>query len=81
MKVYKNPDRSEWADICLRPHLDVSSLNSAVSGILDDVRLRGDEAVKEYEAKFDHAVLGELMVSEEERQRQWLSLTANCLMQ
>ena len=67
MKVYQNPDRSEWADICLRPHLDVSSLNSAVSGILDDVRLRGDEAVKEYEAKFDHAVLGELMVSEEEK--------------
>lgn len=67
MKVYKNPDRSEWADICLRPHLDVSSLNSAVSGILDDVRLRCDEAVKEYEAKFDHAVLGELMVSEEEK--------------
>lgn len=67
MKVYKNPDCSEWADICLRPHLDVSSLNSAVSGILDDVRLRGDEAVKEYEAKFDHAVLGELMVSEEEK--------------
>ncbi len=67
MKVYNNPDSSEWADICLRPHLDVSSLNSAVSGILDDVRLRGDEAVKEYEAKFDHAVLGELMVSEEEK--------------
>lgn len=38
-----------------------------MSGILDDVRLRGDEAVKEYEAKFDHAVLGELMVSEEEK--------------
>ena len=67
MNVYKYPNRSEWADICLRPHLDVSSLNSAVSGILDDVRLRGDEAVKEYEAKFDHAELGELVVSEEEK--------------
>lgn len=67
MKVYKYPNRSEWADICLRPHLDVSSLSSAVSGILDDVRLRGDEAVKEYEAKFDHAELGELVVSEEEK--------------
>lgn len=67
MKVYNNPDRSEWADICLRPHLDVSSLNSSVSGILDEVRLRGDEAVKEYETKFDHAVLGELLVSEEEK--------------
>lgn len=79
MKVYKNPDRSEWADICLRPHLDVSSLNSAVSGILDDVRLRGDEAVKEYEAKFDHAVLGELMVSEEEKAEAMVSIDCELL--
>lgn len=79
MKVYKNPDRSEWADICLRPHLDVSSLNSAVSGILDDVRLRGDEAVKEYEAKFDHAVLGELMVSEEEKAEAMASIDCELL--
>lgn len=79
MKVYKNPDRSEWADICLRPHLDVSSLNSAVSGILDDVRLRGDEAVKEYEAKFDHAVLGELMVSEEEKAEAIVSIDCELL--
>lgn len=67
MKVYKYPDRSEWAGICLRPHIDVSSLNSAVSDILDDVRLRGDEAIKEYEARFDHASIDELMVSAEEK--------------
>lgn len=79
MKVYKNPDRSEWTDICLRPHLDVSSLNSAVSGILDDVRLRGDEAVKEYETKFDHAVLGELMVSEEEKAEAMASIDCELL--
>ena len=79
MKVYNNPDSSEWADICLRPHLDVSSLNSAESGILDDVRLRGDEAVKEYEAKFDHAVLGELMVSEEEKAEAMASIDCELL--
>lgn len=79
MKVYNNPDSSEWADICLRPHLDVSSLNSAVSGILDDVRLRGDEAVNEYEAKFDHAVLGELMVSEEEKAEAMASIDCELL--
>ena len=79
MKVYNNPDSSEWADICLRPHLDVSSLNSAVSGILDDVRLRGDEAVKEYEAKFDHAVFGELMVSEEEKAEAMASIDCELL--
>ena len=67
MKLYKYPERLEWAEICQRPHLDVSSLNSAVAGILDDVRLRGDEAAIEYEAKFDHAMLGELLVNEEEK--------------
>ena len=67
MKLYKYPERLEWAEICQRPHLDVSSLNSAVAGILDDVRLRGDEVAIEYEAKFDHAMLGELLVNEEEK--------------
>ena len=50
-----------------------------MSGILDDVRLRGDEAVKEYEAKFDHAVLGELMVSEEEKAEAMASIDCELL--
>ena len=79
MKVYKYPDRSEWADICLRPHLDVSSLNSAVSDILDDVRLRGDEAIKEYEARFDHALIDELIVSTEEKTEAMASIDRELL--
>ena len=43
------------------------------------MRLRGDEAVKEYEAKFDHAVLGELMVSEEEKAEAMASIDCELL--
>lgn len=55
-----------WAGIVARPHLDVSQLNATVASVLDDVKSRGDEAVKEYEEKFDHTALTDLVVSEEE---------------
>lgn len=39
---------------------------SAVKAIIEEVRLRGDEAVKDYTEKFDRAVLDSLFVSEQE---------------
>ena len=35
-------------------------------GVLNDVRLRGDEAIKEYELKFDKVALDALRVTEAE---------------
>lgn len=46
--------------------MDVSSLGATVSAVLQDVKTRGDEAVKEYEEKFDHARLTDLAVSQDE---------------
>ena len=66
MNVIKYPAREDWAKIVERPHLDVSELNQTVSAVLNDVRLRGDEAVKGYELKFDHVDLNELSVSQTE---------------
>ncbi|KXB85147.1 histidinol dehydrogenase [Prevotella sp. DNF00663] len=66
MKIYKYPTSSEWTEITERPHLDVSKLNDIVAGVLSDIKLRGDQAVKEYELKFDHAALESLAVSAEE---------------
>ena len=66
MKVIKYPARDEWSNIVKRPHLDVSQLNATVQEVLDDVKNNGDEAVKRYEEKFDHAQLASLAVSEEE---------------
>ena len=66
MKVYRNPKRELWAEIIARPRLDLTKLNDTVSKVLADVKVRGDEAVKEYEQKFDQATLNNLAVTEEE---------------
>ena len=66
MKVIKYPAKEEWSEIVERPHLDVSQLNATVQGVLDDVKNHGDEAVKRYEEKFDHAHLDSLAVTEAE---------------
>ena len=66
MKIYRYPDRNQWAEIVARPHLDTTQLMATVSSVLDDVRQRGDTAVKEYEERFDHVKLSSLTVTEEE---------------
>ena len=66
MNIIKYPSIETWPELVKRPHLDVSQLNVTVKRVLDDVRQQGDEAVKNYEQKFDHAVLTSLAVSEEE---------------
>ncbi len=66
MRIIKYPSRNDWKDIIERPHLDVSQLNATVASVLQDIRTKGDEAVKFYEEKFDHALLTSLAVSEEE---------------
>ncbi len=49
-----------------RPHKDAAELNCVVEGVLSDIRKRGDEAVREYELKFDKVALRSLKVSDEE---------------
>ena len=66
MQIIKYPGRNEWAQLVERPHLDISQLNGVVSSVLDDIRQRGDEAVKHYEQKFDKVELSSLAVTEAE---------------
>ncbi len=49
-----------------RPHKDAATLNATVQAVIDDVRLRGDAAVREYEQRFDHVCLDRLKVSDSE---------------
>ena len=66
MNIIRYPQEQQWGDICRRPHLDISQLQATVSTVLTDVKERGDRAVREYEERFDHAVLSSLAVSKEE---------------
>ncbi len=66
MKIYKNPTQQQWTEIVERPRLDLTKLNATVVAVLADIKERGDEAVREYELKFDKAQLTTLAVSEQE---------------
>lgn len=67
MNIIRYPNRDTWKSIVERPHLDVSQLAATVSGVLQDVKLNGDSAVKTYEEKFDHVALQQLMVTDDEK--------------
>lgn len=66
MQVIKYPKREDWSAILSRPTFDIAPLHSKVGAILEDIKGRGDEAVKEYGETFDGVKLDSLAVSEAE---------------
>jgi len=66
MKIIEYPDFKDWKTLLSRPALDNSSLTETVTAVLNDIKSRGDVAVKEYELKFDKVQLDSLQVSEAE---------------
>ncbi len=66
MKLFTNPDKKEWPLILARPLFDVTELNSKVKSILDEIKNRGDVALKELTNKFDGVNLSDFVVTEED---------------
>jgi len=66
VKITKYPAKEDYAKLMSRPAKDAGELNAIVCGVLNDIRKRGDEAVREYEERFDKVALTELQVSETE---------------
>ena len=66
MKIYTYPTSKELEALLKRPVRDASELNATVSAVLQDVKQRGDVAVREYEERFDKVCLSDLTVSEAE---------------
>ncbi|MDD3321110.1 MAG: histidinol dehydrogenase [Paludibacter sp.] len=66
MQVIKYPEREKWASILARPVFDSTSLLDTVQKVLDDVRKRGDSAIKDYTKQFDKVSLETLEVTKEE---------------
>lgn len=60
------PTDEQLDDLLQRPEKDLTNLMNTVHGVLRDVRQRGDEAVKDYEEKFDKVILSDLRVSQAE---------------
>ncbi|MDR0873331.1 MAG: histidinol dehydrogenase [Prevotellaceae bacterium] len=66
MQTIKYPQKPDWAQLLQRPTFDNSALTETVQTVLNDIKTRGDEAVKEYELKFDKVSLLALQVPENE---------------
>jgi len=66
MKTYTYPTKEDFDVLLKRPVRDASELNATVSAVLQDIKERGDEAVREYEERFDKVRLMDLAVTEAE---------------
>ncbi len=66
MNVYRYPTSEELPSLLKRPTRDAADLNATVGAVLNDVRQRGDDAVREYEERFDHVRLDALAVTPQE---------------
>jgi histidinol dehydrogenase len=66
MKTYQEPSPETWEDILRRPVMEAAQLDQLVQGVIDEITARGDEAIREYTARFDGVRLGDFRVSEAE---------------
>lgn len=66
MQMIKSPARTQWKELLQRPYVDNNTVIASVQGILNDVKQRGDAAIKELSQKFDGVLLEEFAVNKEE---------------
>ncbi|MEC4113556.1 histidinol dehydrogenase [Myroides pelagicus] len=66
MKTIYQPSFKEWEQLIKRPTIKTESLNESISMVLNQVKLRGDEAIRSFTSLFDEVQLTDLQVSQEE---------------
>lgn len=66
MQVIRYPSRESWKELLKRPQLDSSSLYNTVQQVLDEVRERGDAAIRSFTEKFDKVKVENIEVSHAE---------------
>lgn len=66
MKIYINPDKSIWPEICVRPQLALDFLESSVRNVMNRVKASGDKALHELTLQYDKADVQNLRVTEDE---------------
>jgi histidinol dehydrogenase len=66
LQIIENPEKKDWPDLLARPVLHSENLEMSVRKILEDVKRNGDKAVSEFSLLFDHAIVSNRSVQEEE---------------
>ena len=68
MKQYINPSSKEWAHLLERPNVSSSDLEVVVEEVFEQVKEKGDKAIKEYTQKFDKVSIQHISVTKIEIQ-------------
>tara|TARA_B100001769_G_C22073641_1_gene578046 strand:- start:228 stop:1511 length:1284 start_codon:yes stop_codon:yes gene_type:complete len=66
MKTIKHPNKETWQDILKRPRQKKANLENIVTDVFNEIKKRGDKALKDFTKKFDGAELEHLHVSQQE---------------
>lgn len=66
MRVYKNPNKSDWNTLVKRPILEQQDLDDIVIDILKDVKNNKDQALFKYAEKFDKTKLDTIQIDANE---------------
>ncbi|MFN2441037.1 MAG: histidinol dehydrogenase, partial [Chitinophagaceae bacterium] len=65
MKIIIKPHRNQWKELLQRPYVDNATIQS-MQNILDEVKEKGDLAVRGFTKKFDGIEIENFKVSEDE---------------
>jgi histidinol dehydrogenase len=68
MQIYRYPLRNTWDQIGKRPLMDYSAKAETVRNVMQNIRIKGDAALREYTLKFDHVDLENPEVAQDELQ-------------
>jgi len=63
MKVIKEPIQKDWPALLERPVIDATHLQQKVKAIMEQIALKGDEAIKSYTLEFDKVAISQTKVS------------------
>ncbi len=66
MQIIKYPEKETWKELVKRPVQSIEEIESKVIPVIEDVKQRGDEALKAYTQQFDGVALTDILVSTEE---------------
>ncbi|NBO58446.1 MAG: histidinol dehydrogenase [Chitinophagia bacterium] len=66
MQIFQEPSFQQWTELVQRPVIDQAPLHKTVSKILQQVKMKGDVAVKSFSKKFDGFSPRKLLVTEKE---------------
>jgi len=66
MQIFQEPSFQQWTSLIQRPVIDQTPMQKTVLKILQQVKIKGDAAVKSFSKKFDGFSTRKLLVSEKE---------------